>query len=108
MKTNRLALLGLLGLIGLIGIPTQNYGLFGFFGFFGFLSLFGIKNDEMLKENVMKASRNGFVVSVIGVATTIALLTTFENISIGVIMIAVTFVAQILTFSFSLSFYESN
>ncbi|MFT4304270.1 MAG: DUF3796 domain-containing protein [Candidatus Woesearchaeota archaeon] len=106
MKKNKLSLLGLLGLVGLLGIPTQNYGLFGFFGFFGFLALAGIKNDEMLKENISKAGRNAFVVSTIAVAITMILLTTFENLGITAIMIAVTFVAQILTFSFSLSFYE--
>lgn len=108
MKGNKLALLGLLGLIGLIGIPTQSYGLFGFFGFFGFFALAGLKNDEMLKENIGKAGKNAFVVSTIGVATIMVLLTTLQNIEITAIAIAITFVAQILTFSFSLSLYEKK
>ncbi len=107
-KINKLAWLGLLGLVGLIGIPTQSYGLFGFFGFFGFLALVGLKDDEMLKKNIAKAGRNAFVVSTIGLAVVMVLLTTLQNIEIGAIAIAITFVAQILTFSFSLSIYEKK
>lgn len=108
MKKNKLTLLGLLGLIGLIGIPTQNYGLFGFFGFFGFLALAGLKNDEMLKDNIAKAGKNAFVVSTICIAITMVLLTTLQNLEITAIAIATTFVLQILTFSFSLSIYEKK
>jgi hypothetical protein len=106
MNKNKFALLGLLGLIGLLGIPTQNYGLFGFFGFFGFLGLAGLKNDEMLKENIGKAATNSFVVSLIGVATIMIILATLESMEITAISVAVVFVLQILTFTFSLALYE--
>ena len=108
MKKNKLALLGLLGLIGLIGIPLQSYGLFGFFGFFGFFALSKMKNDEMLKENIGKATKNAFVISTIGLAIAMFLLTTFQNIEMIALTIAVIFVAQILTFSFSLAIYEKK
>lgn len=106
MKKNKLALLGILGFIGFLGIPLQIYGLFGFFGFFGFFSLANIKNDEMLKENIGKASTNAFIVSLIGLSIAMVLVTTLENLDIGIISIAIIFVLQILTFSFSLNIYE--
>ena len=106
MKVNKLALFALLGLIGLVGIPTQNYGLFGFFGFFGFLALAGIKDDEMLKENIGKSARNAFVVSTIGLVLAMVILTTTVNMDFAVIAIASIFVLQILTFTFSLAIYE--
>ncbi|MFT4244005.1 MAG: DUF3796 domain-containing protein [Candidatus Woesearchaeota archaeon] len=106
IKKNKMALLGFLGLLGLLGIPTQHYALFGFFGFFGFFALFTVKNDELLKENIRRASTNGFVVSLIGLSITMALVAIFESIDTTMIGIAVTFVAQILTYSFSIGFYE--
>ena len=108
MKKHKLAYIGLLGLIGLLGIPTGNYGLFGFFGFFGFLSLLRTKNDELLDANISKAAANGFMVSVIGLAVTMALVATLESVSVAMIGIAVTFVAQMLTYTFSISLYESR
>ena len=108
MKKNKISLLGLFGLIGLIGIPTGNYGFFGFFGFFGFLGLLSLKNDEMLRENIGKAAKNSFVVSLLGLATTIVLIATLESLEIASIAIAITFVVQILTFTFSLSLYEKG
>lgn len=106
MKKNKMAFLSLLGLIGLLGIPTGNYALFGFFGFFGFSSLFRTKNDELLQENVGKAATNGFIVSVIGLSVTMALVATLETITAAMLGIAITFVAQMLVFTFSISFYE--
>ena len=108
MKKNKFALIGLLGFLGLLGVPTQNYGLFGFFGFFGFLGLAALKNDEMLKENIGKAATNSFVVSLIGVASVMTLLTTLESLQVTAISIAVVFVAQVLTFTFSLAIYEKK
>ncbi|HMA78152.1 MAG TPA: DUF3796 domain-containing protein [Candidatus Paceibacterota bacterium] len=106
MKNNKLSYLGLLGLLGLIGIPTGQYALFGFFGFFGFLSLLRTKNDELLQENVGKAATTGFVVSTIGLAITMALVATLETVAVAMIGIAVTFVAQMLAYTFTLSWYE--
>jgi hypothetical protein len=106
MKKNKLAYLGLLGLIGLLGIPTGNYGLFGFFGFFGFLSLLRTKNDELLEQNINQAAANGFMVSVIGLAITMALVATLETVTAAMIGVAVTFVAQMLTYTFSITRYE--
>jgi hypothetical protein len=106
MKKNKLAYLGLLGLIGLIGIPTGQYALFGFFGFFGFLSLLSIDNDELLQKNIGKAATNGFVVSTIGLAITMTLVAILETITAAMIGVAVTFVAQILVYTFTLSWHE--
>jgi hypothetical protein len=108
MKKNKLAYLGLLGLLGLIGIPTGQYALFGFFGFLGFLSLLRTKNDELLQENIAKAAANGFVISTIGLAITMTLVATFESITVAMFGIAITFVTQILTYAFSLSWYENR
>ncbi|NBD73483.1 DUF3796 domain-containing protein [Patescibacteria group bacterium] len=106
MKKNKLAYLGLLGLIGLLGIPTGNYGLFGFFGLFGFLGLLFTKNDELLEQNIGKAASSAFAVSVVGLATTMALTATLESIDVAMVGVAATFVAQILTYTFSISWYE--
>jgi len=108
MKKNKLAYLGLLGLLGLIGIPTGQYALFGFFGFFGFLSMFRTKNDELLEVNVGKAATNGFIVSTIGLAITMVLVATLESITVAVIGIAATFAAQMLAYTFTLSWYETQ
>ena len=106
MKKNKMALLGLLGLFGLLGIPTGQYALFGFFGFFGFLSLFLVKNDELLRRNIEKASTNGFIISLICLSITMVLVAIFETMDVAMIGVAVTFVAQMLTYSFSIGFYE--
>jgi hypothetical protein len=108
MKKNRMALISLLGLLGLIGIPTQQYGLFGFFGFFGFLSLFNLKNDELLQENIGKASKHAFIVSLIGLSLTIALVPVLETMTVIMVGIAITFCLQIFTFIFSLLMYEKR
>jgi len=108
MQINKLVYLSLLGLLGLIGIPTGQYALFGFFGFFGFLSLLRTKNDELLQENIGKAASNGFIVSTVGLSTTMVLVATLETITIAMIGIAVTFVVQMVTYTFSLSLYEKQ
>jgi hypothetical protein len=107
MKKNTFAYLGLLGLLGLVGIPTGQYALFGFFGFFGFFSLLRTKNDELLQENVSRAAANGFAVSTIGLAITMVLVATLETITVAIIGIAATFVVQMLTYTFTLSWYEA-
>lgn len=108
MKKNKLAYVGLLGFIGLLGIPTGQFGLFWFFGFFGFLYLLRAKNDELLDANIGKAASNGFIVSIVCLSLTMALVATFESISIAMIGIAVTFVAQMLVYTFSLGWYENR
>lgn len=108
MKKNKMALISLLGLLGLLGIPTQQYALFGFFGFFGFLGLFKIKNDELLKENIGKASANAFIVSLVGLSITMVLIAILETMTVAMIGVAVTFVLQMLTYTFSLNIYEKR
>lgn len=108
MKKNKMALLSLIGLFGLVGIPTQQYALFGFFGFFGFLSLLRLKNDELLKENIYKASTNAFLVSIISISITMVLVVILETITAAMIGLAVSFVLQMLTFNFSLAIYEKR
>lgn len=106
MKKNKMAFLGALGFIGLLGIPTGNYALFGFFGFFGFFTFLRTKNDELWQENIGKAATNGFIVSVIGLSTTMALVAILETIAAAMVGIAVTFLVQMLAFTFSINFYE--
>ena len=108
MRKNKMALLGLLGLFGLIGIPTQQYALFGFFGFFGYLLFLRIKNDELFEKNIHKASKNGFIVSVIGMSITIVLVALLEKMDVAMIGLAVTFFLQMLTYSISVSIYENK
>lgn len=106
MKKNKLRILGFLGLIGLLGLFTGNYGFFGFFGFFAFLGPSFSKTDELLKRNIDRAGFNGFVVSLIGLVCTIVAITTLETLTAAALLVAVTFVASVLTFTFSLQIYE--
>lgn len=108
MKKNKFAYLGLLGLLGFIGFPTGQYALFGFFGFFASFPLLLTKNDELLEENTRKAAANGFVVSVLGLSITMAMVAVLETITVAMIGIAVTFTAQMFTYSFSIFMYEKQ
>jgi hypothetical protein len=108
MKKNKLAYLGLLGLVGFMAIPTGDLGLLGFFGFFGFLPLFLTKNDELLKEVIGKASTNAFMVSVFGLAITMACMAIFKDSTIAIIGMISTYIAQIFTYSLSIGFYQKR
>ena len=66
------------------------------------------KNDELLEVNIGKAAANGFMVSTIGLAITMVLVATLESITVAVIGIAVTFVIQMLAYTFTLSWYEAR
>ena len=107
MKKSKLRLLGFLGLLGLLGLITGNYGLFGFFGFFGFLGPAAFaKTDELLSKNINRAGLNGFIAALICLVISIVIITTLDTLEAAAILIAATFVISMLTFTFSLQYYE--
>ena len=100
MKKSWLKYLGFLGFLGLLGIFTDNIGFFGFFSYTRVVS------DERLEANINKAARNAFFVflSVFVIATVIAGI--IEDISVYTYAFIVLVILQLVTFSFSLKFYE--
>ncbi len=106
MKKNKLRYLGFLGLLGLLGLVTGNYGFFGFFGFFAFFGAAFAKTDELLRKNINRAGLNGFVVATLGLVISMVIITSLEALEAAALLIAFTFVISILTFTFSLHFYE--
>jgi len=104
--------LGFLGFLGLLGLFTGNPSFYGFFNFFG---LWGLSNhlskqksDELLISNVAKAGLNAFVVSMVGLSLTIAVLSIFKTLEAAAISITGVFTAQLLVFIFSFSRYEKR
>ena len=106
MKKNKLRYLGFLGFLGLLGLVTGNYGLFGFFGLFAFFGAYFKNTDELLRKNINRAGLNGFVVATVGLVVSMVVITSLEALEAAALLIAFTFVASILTFTFSLHIYE--
>lgn len=104
---NKIKLLGFLGFLGLIGIPTKNYGFFGFFGFFSFFAAHK-NSDERLSLNSYKAGFYAFIVALIGLSTLITAFSMNSGIALFSIILAVTFIAVILTFVISLGMLEKG
>ena len=107
LMKNWLQYIGLLGLLGFLGVFTPNAGFIGFFGFFGFLGFKDIIFDERFEANVNKACKNTFVLSIVLYAfiTVLATLTTYPKYYAYAFPIS--FALQIITFSFSLQYYEN-
>jgi hypothetical protein len=102
--------LGFLGFLGLLGLFTGNYGFYGFLNFFGFWGLSNRKQktDEMLASNSAKAGLNAFIVSLVAVSLTIAVISFYKTLTAAAISLAVVFTAQLLTFIFSFNYYEKR
>ncbi|MGF7185408.1 fatty acid desaturase [Desulfitispora alkaliphila] len=106
MKKNKLRYLGLLGLLGLGGLFTGNYGMFGFFGFFAFFGPAWKQNDELLRFNTNRAALNAFVVSMVVAVAAIVTVSIYQSFEVAVMFLSLIFVVKILTFTFSLMYYE--
>jgi hypothetical protein len=106
MKTSWLKYLGFLGLLSVLGILTSNIGYLGFLGFLGFFSYGKVVKDERLEANINKAARNAFIVSVAVYATATIIVALTSNLSVFIYAFPLNFVLPILTFSFSVQFYE--
>jgi hypothetical protein len=105
---NKLGYLGLLGILGLLGFINNNPGFYGFFGFFGFFAFFNIIPDEFFKKNVNKSGRNAFITSMI-IYPIVAIVGELVDVKMAyTIGFALSFAAQILIFSISLTFYEKS
>jgi hypothetical protein len=106
MKSSWVKYLGFLGMLGILGIFTDNIGFYGFFGFFSFFVYCKIIRDERLEANVNRAARNAFVVAipVFVIATVIAGI--MKDLIVFSYAFIALFVLQLVTFSFSLKFYE--
>ncbi|MTI81673.1 MAG: DUF3796 domain-containing protein [Firmicutes bacterium] len=111
---NKLQLMGLLGLVGLLGTFTDNPGFYGFFGFFGFFAFRNVVPDERFKENVSKAGRNAFFVSIVLFTLAMVFISLILNPELYAIAFtftfsfALSFALQILVFSISLQIYEGR
>ncbi len=106
MKSSWVKYLGFLGFLGFLGIFTSNLGFLGFFGFFSFFSYRKILSDERLEENVDKAGKNAFVVSIPVFALSTILVVLLKDLSIYIYAFVVSIVLQLSTFSISLRVYE--
>ncbi len=109
MKASWLRYFGFLGFLGLLGLFTGNPGFYGLFNFFGLWGISGKKkSDELLKLNVARAGLNAFVVSLVGMCLTIAVLSFIKTMQAAAICVAAVFMAQLLTFIFSLNYFENR
>ncbi|QGU00661.1 hypothetical protein SYNTR_2067 [Candidatus Syntrophocurvum alkaliphilum] len=108
MNVKYLRYLGFLGLLGLLGLVFDNYGLFGFFGFFGLLGLSHIKSDELFEKNLAIAGLYAFIVSLICLSILMVLVVTIGSLEVAAIGVAITFVLQVLTFTFSFNIIEKR
>ncbi|MCG8483724.1 MAG: DUF3796 domain-containing protein [Clostridia bacterium] len=106
MNRNWFKCLWVLGFLGLLGYFTDNVGFYGFFGFFGSLAFFGIKDDERLIDNINKAARNAFVVSMVICITAIVFVAILRQKDLLYYGIPVIFVAQYFTFVASYLYYD--
>ncbi len=106
MKSSWLKYLGFLGFLGFLGLVTNNIGFYGFFGFFGFFSYTRILNDERLEININKSARNAFIVSMTVFVIAMVIAGLMEDFSVYAYAFIVLFILQILTFSFSLKYYD--
>ena len=106
MKSSWLKYLGFLGLLGLLGIVTDNVGFYGFFGFFGFFAYAKMVSDERLEININKAARNAFVIMLPVFVLATVLAGVLREITVYAYAFIALVILQILTFSFSLKFYE--
>jgi hypothetical protein len=105
---NWLQYISLLGLLGFLGVFTPNTGFIGFFGFFGFINFRNIIFDERFEANVNKSCKNAFVLSIglYAFITVLATLTAYPKFYAYAFPIS--FALQIITFSFSLQYYENH
>ncbi|WDV44212.1 DUF3796 domain-containing protein [Clostridiaceae bacterium M8S5] len=103
---NPLALLGLLSLLGLVGIIKDEPLWYSWFGWFVWFKYLNHPIDERFKNNINKASRNGFIVAVVGIMTIIFMkgIHIAENIVNGIMAIA--FIAMMLIFVVSFLYFE--
>lgn len=107
-KFNPLAFMGLLGLVGLLGLFTDNSGLFGFFGFFGWFGFNSVKVDERYFTNLRKAGSISFMLSVIGMAILICLVSLKVSYGIIALTIAILFITIILSFYILFRIYDKR
>jgi hypothetical protein len=105
-KLNKLALISLLGLMGILGLVTENKGFLGFFGYLYYLRYFTVIPDELFKDNVRKSGSFGFFTGMAVSAVTISYFVLSGNIVTAYIGFASGFVASMLAFTISLSYFE--
>jgi hypothetical protein len=106
MKSSWLKYLGFLGFLGLLGILTSNVGFLGFLGFFAFFAHAKSIQDERLEANINRAARNSFVASVVFFAVGIVVAVVTSDLSLFIYAFPANFALLLVTFSFSLQYYE--
>lgn len=106
MKKCWLGYLGFLGLLGLLGYFTGNFGFYGFFGFFGWFSFFKIIPDERFAENLNKACRNAFFVTLVWSAIIIVAGAITQNAGVYIAGFVINFALAVIVFALSLPYYD--
>ncbi|KEK23281.1 DUF3796 domain-containing protein [Bacillus gaemokensis] len=105
MKTTWIKYVGFLGFFGFLGFHEK--GMFTMFMFFSFFTTYRkVRHDELFEQIVNKACRNAFIVTAL--VTTIFVFTEilFPNPTLQELDIAIIFGLLILTFCFSIYFYD--
>ena len=105
---NPLALLGFIGFVGIIGFFGGCAVWFIFFTWFIWFAWIKRPVDERFYKNIDRASRNGFIISMVGVAFILALLglkAPYEKIIIAIVCL---FETLLFGFLISLLFYDKR
>ncbi|PEV47132.1 hypothetical protein COK37_01155 [Bacillus thuringiensis] len=106
MKTTWIKYLGFLGYFGFLGFFYEK-GLFTMFCFFSFFTSYRtVQHDELFEQIVNKSCRNAFIVTLLTTAIIIFIEMLFPNPALQEIDIALIFGTLILTFGFSMFFYD--
>ncbi|MED1410915.1 MULTISPECIES: DUF3796 domain-containing protein [Bacillus] len=106
MKTTWIKYLGFLGLFGFLGFFYEK-GLFTMFCFFSFFTTYRkVHHDELFEQIVNKSCRNAFIVTLLTTAIIMFTEMLFPNPVLQEIDIAIIFGTLILTFGFSIFFYD--
>ena len=104
MKTTWIKYLGFLGFFGFLGFYEKDC-LLCFFLFL-FTSYRTVQHDELFEQIVNKSCRNAFIVTLLTTAIIMFIEMLFPNPVLQEIDIALIFGTLILTFGFSMFFYD--
>lgn len=105
MKTTWIKYLGFLGFFGFLGFLRQRIVYYVLFLLF-FTTYRTVQHDELFEQIVNKSCRNAFIVTLLTTAIIMFIEMLFPNPALQEIDIALIFGTLILTFGFSMFFYD--
>ncbi|MFD3447390.1 DUF3796 domain-containing protein [Microbacteriaceae bacterium 4G12] len=107
MKTTWVKYIGFFGFFGLLGF--YNHVLFNMFWlFFAFANYRKVRHDEMFERAVNLACRNAFVITLLFLFIVLPIEILFPNHTMKELDIAIIFGTMLLTFQFSLYYYDRS